>query len=76
MKKELVAINTKSNGWIEPNYEFEKGKFLVFGLNNDMSINVYKREFNPNIAGLFACSLTYNYPMDDIIDYVYSTRIK
>lgn len=71
MNKKLLAICTKSNGWVTSNYEYENGKFLIFGLNYDNTINVYKKELNPNINGLFSCTLTYNYPMDDIIDFAY-----
>ena len=65
--KRLVALNTKSNGWVESNHKYDKGKELVFALNLDNTIRVYKQEIT--LAGIY-CSLSYNYPMDDIIDYI------
>lgn len=53
MKNNLIAVHTKSNGWIEAVHEYENGKFLIFGLNNDKTINVYKKELNPNVNGFF-----------------------
>lgn len=66
--KKLLAINTKSNGWIKANHKYEKGKELVFSLNLDNTIKVHKQE--STIAGIF-CSLSYNYPMDDVIDFIF-----
>ena len=65
--KRLLAINTKSNGWVESTYKYDEGKELVFTLNLDNSIRVHKQE--ATFAGIF-CSLSFNYPMDDVIDYI------
>ena len=67
----LIAIHTKSNGWVPSTYEYEPDKFLVFSLQGDKTISVFKKELNPLVDGGFACSLSYNYPMEDVIDYVY-----
>ena len=66
--KRLIAINTKSNGWVESNHKYDKGKELVFALNLDNSIRVCKQEITP--AGIY-CSLSYNYPMDAVLDYIF-----
>ena len=65
--KRLIAVNTKSNGWVESTHKYDEGKELVFTLNLDNSIRVYKQE--ATFAGIF-CSLSSNYPMDDVIDYI------
>ena len=66
--KRLLAIHTKSNGWIDSNHNYDIGKSLVFTLNLDNTISVHKQEITP--AGIY-CSLSYNYPMDDVIDYIF-----
>lgn len=66
--KRLIAVNTKSNGWVKSTHKYEEGKELVFTLNLDNTISVYKQETTP--AGIY-CSLNYNYPMDDVIDYIF-----
>ena len=65
--KRLLAINTKSNGWVDVNHKYEEGKELVFSLNLDNTIRVHKQE--STFAGIL-CSLSYNYPMDDVIDFI------
>ena len=66
--KRVLAINTKSNGWVESNHKYDEGKELVFALKLDNTIQVCKQEITP--VGIY-CSLSYNYPMDDVIDYIF-----
>lgn len=65
--KRLLAINTKSNGWVEANHKYGEGKELVFSLGLDNTIKVHKQE--STVAGIY-CSLIYNYPMNDVIDFI------
>ena len=67
----LIAIHTKSNGWVSQTHKTSKG-WLEFRLNKERKIEVSTVKINPLCDGLLATSMFMLYPMDDVIDYIVS----
>ena len=70
----LLALQTKSMGWLKSFHEVEKGKWLEFVINRDKTIMVAAVKVNPLCDGCMSSSLFMNYPMDDVIDFVISNE--
>ena len=68
----LLALQTKSMGWIKALHNFEKGKFIDFTITRDKKIMASIIIVNPLCEGGFSASLDFYYPMDDVLDYVVS----
>ena len=68
----LIALQTKSMGWLKSFHEVEKGKWLEFVINRDKTIMVSAIKVNHLCDGGMSCSLFMNYPMDDVLDFVVS----
>ena len=70
LEVKLIALQTKSMGWLKSFHEVEKGKWLEFVINRDKTIMVSAIKVNHLCDGGMSCSLFMNYPMDDVLDFV------
>ena len=70
----LIAVNTKSHGWVKALHAINDTTWLEFELNNDGLITVATIRSNPLCDGGVATSLSYNYPMSDVIDYIKESK--
>ena len=70
LEVKLIALQTKSMGWLKSFHEVEKGKWLEFAINRDKTIMVSAVKVNHLCDGGMSSSLFMNYPMDDVLDFV------
>lgn len=71
----IVAIQTKSMGWLRGFHEVEKWKWLEFSLGDiDKQVYVSAISINHLVDGGMASTLDYLYPIDDVINYIVSNQ--